>query len=363
MESKTIIEIRDLSTGYSTKKEEKLVGAHLNGELKEGEFVCLLGPNGCGKSTLLKTLAGFQPAIHGEVITQNILLKNYQAKELAKVVSVVLTDNSKLNNMSAYEVVSMGRSPYTGFWGNLKETDHSIVEKCMQWVGISELKDRQMGQLSDGERQKVMIAKSIAQETPVILLDEPTSYLDYPSKVGMMLMLHRLAKSKGKTILMSTHDIENALQIADKIWILDEEQGLVSGIPEDLCREGYIDKYFVTNGLYFDKEACSFYLKYKTAREVIMKGDEDSVDYQLARRALIRKGIKPIRSMKEAKLAATQPGVVIMVPGDGTYRMLDNKVETLNVTRIEHILNITTATITKNHIKAVREAANMSAFE
>ena len=363
MESKTIIEIRDLSTGYSTKKEEKIVGAHLNGELHEGEFVCLLGPNGCGKSTLLKTLAGFQPPIHGEVIAQNILLSNYNPKELARVVSVVLTDNTKLNNMNAYDVVSMGRSPYTGFWGHLKESDHSIVERCMQWVGISELKDRPMGQLSDGERQKVMIAKSIAQESPVILLDEPTSYLDYPSKVAMMLTLQRLSKSKNKAVLMSTHDIENALEIADRIWIMDKDEGLVSGIPEDLCREGYIDKHFVTKGVYFDKETCSFYLKYKTAREVLISGDEDSIDYQLCSRALIRRGIKPIRSMKEAKLSGTQKDVVILVPGDGTYRMMDNKVETLNVRRIEYILNITTSTITKNQIKAVRDSANMSAFE
>ena len=227
METKTIIEIRDLSTGYSTKKEEKIIGAHLNGALHEGDFVCLLGPNGAGKSTLLKTLAGIQPAIHGDVIIQNILLANYKPKELSKVVSVVLTDNTKLSGMTVYDVVAMGRSPYTGFWGQLKDSDHAIIEKCMQWVGVSELKDRQMGNLSDGERQKVMIAKSIAQETPVILLDEPTAFLDYPSKVSVMLMLHRLAKSKNKTILLSTHDIENALQISDEIWLLDEEKGLI----------------------------------------------------------------------------------------------------------------------------------------
>lgn len=363
MESKQIIEIRDLSTGYSTKKEEKIIGAHLNGELNEGDFVCLLGPNGCGKSTLLKTLSGLQPCIHGEVIIQHILLSNYKPKELSKVVSVVLTDNTKLHGMNVYDVVSMGRSPYTGFWGQLKENDHSIVEKCMQWVGISDLKNRQMGELSDGERQKVMIAKSIAQETPIILLDEPTAFLDYPSKVSIMMMLHRLAKSKNKTILLSTHDIENALHISDKIWILEEDKGLISGIPEDLCKDGYIDKYFVTDGVYFDKEQCSFHLQYKTAREVLMSGDMNSIDYQLARRALIRNGIKPIRRMEESKLKGTQKSVVIDVPGDGSFRMLDHGVETLKVDRIEHILNITTATITKNHIQEVREAANMNQYE
>ena len=337
METKTIIEIRDLSTGYSTKKEEKIIGAHLNGALHEGDFVCLLGPNGAGKSTLLKTLAGLQPAIHGDVIIQNILLANYKPKELSKVVSVVLTDNTKLSGMTVYDVVAMGRSPYTGFWGQLKDSDHAIIEKCMQWVGVSELK--------------------------VILLDEPTAFLDYPSKVSVMLMLHRLAKSKNKTILLSTHDIENALQISDEIWLLDEEKGLISGIPEDLCKEGCIEDFFVTEGMYFDPEQCSFHLQYKTAREVIMVGKEDSTEYQLARRALIRNGIKPIKRYEDSKLKGTLKSVVIWVPGDGTYRMLDNDVEILNVTRIEHILNITTATITKNHIQAVRDAANMTAFE
>ena len=363
METKTIVEIRDLSTGYSTKKEEKIIGAHLNGELKEGDFVCLLGPNGSGKSTLLKTLSGLQGSIHGEVIVQNILISNYKPKELSKVVSVVLTDNSKLNGMNVYDVVSMGRSPYTGFWGQLKESDHGIVEKCMQWVGVSDLKNRQMGELSDGERQKVMIAKSIAQETPIILLDEPTAFLDYPSKVSIMLMLHRLAKSKSKTILLSTHDIETALRISDRIWLLEESKGLITGIPEDLCKEGYIDDFFVTDGVFFDKEQCSFHLKYKTAREVLMTGNPDSIDYQLARRALIRNGIKPIRRFEDSKMKGTQKNVIIDVPGNGSYRMLDNGVETLNVNRIEHILNITTTTITKNHIQAVRDAANMTPFE
>ena len=363
MDSKAIIELRDLSTGYSTKKEEKIIGAHLNGVLNEGDFVCLLGPNGCGKSTLLKTISGLQPSIHGEVIVQNILLTNYKPKELSKIVSVVLTDNSKLNGMIVYDVVSMGRSPYTGFWGQLKDNDNAIIDKCLQWVDISDLKGRQMGELSDGERQKVMIAKSIAQETPIILLDEPTAFLDYPSKVSIMMMLHRLAKSKNKTIVLSTHDIENALQISDKIWLLNDTNGLISGIPEDLCREGYIDEYFVTNGVYFDKEQCSFHLRYKTAREVILTGNPNNIDYQLTRRALIRNGIKPIRRFEESKLKGTQKSVIIDVPGDGTFRMLDNGVETLRVNRIEHILNITTATITKNHIQAVRDAANMTQFE
>ena len=256
MDSKTIIEIRDLSTGYSTKKEEKIIGAHLNGSLSEGDFVCLLGPNGCGKSTLLKTLSGLQRSIHGEVIVQNILLSNYKPKELSKVVSVVLTDNSKLNGMNVYDVVSMGRSPYTGFWGQLKENDHAMVDKCLQWVGITELKGRLMGELSDGERQKVMIAKSIAQETPIILLDEPTAFLDFPSKVEVMQLLRRLAHDMQKTIFMSTHDLELALQVADTLWLMERGK-LNVGTPRHLADEGLLSKFIEREGIAFDAGSLS----------------------------------------------------------------------------------------------------------
>ena len=216
----TSVEIKNLTTGYKTKEGNKTIAACLNAELCSSEMVCLLGPNGAGKSTLLRTMAALQPALGGTIELMGRDIKNYKSQELAQLVSVVLTDNSSIKNMTATEVVAMGRSPYTGFWGKLKERDHKIVEKSMSWIGIEELAQRKMQTLSDGERQKVMIAKAIAQETPVIFLDEPTAFLDYPCKISMMLLLHRLSKTLKKTVFLSTHDLEHALQVADKVWLL-----------------------------------------------------------------------------------------------------------------------------------------------
>lgn len=238
------IELKHLTTGYKVKKQEKVIAKDLTASLSIGELTCLLGPNGAGKSTLLRTMAAFQPALSGSVEVMGRDISKYDPKELAKLVGVVLTNNSDIKNMTAYEVVSMGRSPYTGFWGRLNDKDRHLIDKCLEWVGVSELAQRKMQTLSDGERQKVMIAKAIAQETKVIYLDEPTAFLDYPSKIQMMLLLRRLAQAMHKVILVSTHDLEHAVRFADKLWLLDSEHGLTVGTPEALEQKGMIEEYF-----------------------------------------------------------------------------------------------------------------------
>ena len=269
-----------------------MIASGLNAKLNSGEMTCLLGPNGAGKSTLLRTLAAFQPALSGQVEVMGRSVKEYQSKELAQLMSVVLTDNSDIKNMTAEEVVAMGRSPYTGFWGKLREKDKMMVKKSLGWVGIEELAPRKMQTLSDGERQKVMIAKAIAQETPIILLDEPTAYLDYPSKIAMMLLLHRLAKALKKTIFMSTHDLEHALQVADQVWLLDHEKGLTTGMPEDLSIDGSIERYFAKENMMFDRESCTFSIEHETARDIIVEGRKDTLEYRLCSKALMRNGIQ-----------------------------------------------------------------------
>ena len=224
--------LRSVSIGY--EHEGKAVGTNLSAEMKRGEMTCLIGPNGAGKSTLLRTLAGFQPPLSGEVMVENKCLKEYSAQELSKMVSVVLTDNNHIKHLSVYDAVSMGRSPYTGFWGKLNVQDKKIIDESIETVGMSAFKDRMMETLSDGERQKVMIAKALAQDTLVILLDEPTSFLYYKDKIDMMSLLRRLAHDKGKSILLSTHEIDIALEVADKIWYLSEGQ-LITGSPQELC--------------------------------------------------------------------------------------------------------------------------------
>lgn len=358
-DSECTISLRGLSTGYRLKGRDKTIGAGLTAQLHAGELTCMLGPNGAGKSTLLRTLAAFQPPLGGDVGVMGRGIGSYSHKELSRVVSVVLTDNSGIRNLTVEEVVAIGRSPYTGFWGRLREKDHKAVDKCLQWVGIADLKGRRMQSLSDGERQKTMIAKAIAQETPIILLDEPTAYLDYPSKVAMMLLLHRLAKALRKTIFLSTHDLEHALQVADRVWLIDQRMGLCTGIPEDLCAEGRIEAYFRRDGLLFDREACSFSIAHEAAREVLFEGNPGTLAYKLAARAFTRNAMRPIRSMDEARFDSTTADVRVAVGDDGTLRLYNKGVEAAHERRIEPILAITNSTIVKNQIRAVRDAAQL----
>ena len=355
------IEIKNLTTGYKVKGGKKIISTGLNAELHGSEMVCLLGANGAGKSTLLRTLACFQPSLGGEVEVMGQDVRRYSSKELSQIISVVLTDNSGIRNMTAREVVAMGRSPYTGFWGRLGEKDKKIVDKCIRWVGIEELALRKMQTLSDGERQKVMIAKAIAQETPIIFLDEPTAFLDYPSKIQMMLLLHRLSKALKKTVFMSTHDLEHALQVADKVWLLDRKNGLTTGLPEDLSLDGSIEKYFTRDSMMFDRKLCSFSIGYETARTVIVEGKEDTIEYILCTKALQRNGIKPVRNIESGQDVPRD--VVVRILDSGTFCLVERGKETVKVNKIEHLLNTIVPTITKYQISAIREAANMNQYE
>ena len=215
----TAITTNRLTVGYRGHR----VVEDISLSLPCGRLVCLLGPNGAGKSTLLRTLCGFQPPIAGTVTISGNDITTMSAAEVARLVSVVLTDRPLTPSLTAAEMVGMGRAPYTGFWGRLSDDDRRLVSEAMQTVGIAPLATRRMGQLSDGELQKVMIAKALAQHTPVIVLDEPTAFLDYPSKVAVMKTLARLAHDEGKTILMSTHDLELAAQLGDELMEIENK--------------------------------------------------------------------------------------------------------------------------------------------
>lgn len=215
----TAITTNRLTVGYRGHR----VVEDISLSLPCGRLVCLLGPNGAGKSTLLRTLCGFQPPIAGTVTISGSDITTMSAAEVARLVSVVLTDRPLTPSLTAREMVGMGRAPYTGFWGRLSDDDRRLVLEAMTTVGIDSLATRRMGRLSDGERQKVMIAKALAQHTPVIVLDEPTAFLDYPSKVAVMKTLARLAHDEGKTILMSTHDLELAAQLGDELMEIENK--------------------------------------------------------------------------------------------------------------------------------------------
>ena len=252
------IVIKDLAIGYPGKHSVKTVAEGIIDTLQSGCLTCLLGENGAGKSTLLRTLAGFQPALKGTIEILGKPLEQYKEKELATVIGVVLTERTTVQNMTVAELVGMGRSPYTNFWGRMSEEDNAKVSEAMDMVGIGALAGRQVQTLSDGERQKAMIAKALAQETPIIFLDEPTAFLDYPSKVEMLQLLRRLAVDMDKTIFLSTHDLELALQIADRLWVMGKGSGVVAGTPEQLAQDGTLERYFARKGVTFQNIAGSY---------------------------------------------------------------------------------------------------------
>lgn len=252
------LEIRNLSTGYRLRGGDKVISSGLNAGLSVGSLTCLLGPNGSGKSTLLRTVAGLQPALGGEIVIGGVGLDSLDIGGRARMVGVVLTSGVGLGSMSVWELVAMGRSPHTGFWGRLTAHDEGVVAESLRLVGMEGFARRRLHTLSDGERQKVMIAKAIAQETPVILLDEPTAFLDYPGKVRMMLLLHRLAHELGRTVLLSTHDVEQALVVADMVWLLDAGRPLVSGTPQGLSQRGLIGDYFDCEEIVYDAAKMRF---------------------------------------------------------------------------------------------------------
>ena len=254
--------LNNLSIGYTQKGNEKVVAQGLNAAINSGELTCLLGCNGVGKSTLLRTLSAFQTALGGDILlnadqtSELSPLTSFTDKQLSRMIGIVLTEKPDVRNMTIEDLVGMGRSPYTGFWGTLTADDRQIVADAIRMVGIEPLQGRMIHTLSDGERQKVMIAKTLAQQTPIIYLDEPTAFLDYPSKVEMMQLLRRLAHEQQKTIFMSTHDVELALQLADCLWLM--EMDLLSvGTPRQLADNGALSRFVERDGIVFERDSLT----------------------------------------------------------------------------------------------------------
>ena len=220
-----VISLSQLSVGYSLSHP---VISDINLELRSGQLACLIGENGIGKSTLLKTLTGFLPKLKGSLLLGNRDIESFSQRELARQVSIVLTQKPDVQNLTIEEIIGLGRSPYTGFFGRLRAEDRKVVDDAIATMGIEKLRGRMIQTLSDGERQKVMIAKALAQETPVILLDEPTAFLDFPSKAETFQSLQRMAHERDKLILLSTHDLELAVRFADSL--LEVKKGTLQAV-------------------------------------------------------------------------------------------------------------------------------------
>lgn len=291
MENRTVVSAQNLSIGYRLKKgKQKVVHSDLDIQLFSGEVTSLLGLNGAGKSTLLRTLCGFQAPLSGNVKLLNKPLSEYTQTEFALNVGVVLTDKTNAGGLTVNELVSLGRHPYIGFFGRMKDRDRSIVEEAMEAVGIGYKASSYVSELSDGERQKVMIAKTLAQECPVIMLDEPTAFLDITSRIEIMLLLHKLATEQKKAILLSTHDIDLALQWSDSLWLLGKDKNIRYGSPEDLLLNGSFDHFFDRKEIHFDAAKGKF-ITSLAKKEININGDP-TISLWVSN-AMMRNGFKP----------------------------------------------------------------------
>jgi iron complex transport system ATP-binding protein len=286
----TILEAQNLDIGYTGGGRSKMqvIATGIQASLHSGEIVCLVGPNGAGKSTLIRTLAGMQPPLKGQVLIAGEPIQRLPPHRLARRLGVVLTEKVEVGNLNAYALAALGRHPYTDWLGNLDERDHAAVHHALEAVGALHLAQRSVMELSDGERQKIMIARALAQEPDVILLDEPTAFLDLPHRVEILQTLRELARTSHKGILLSIHDLDLALRSADALWLLPSGGPLQVGAPEDLVMGGAFEEVFGGHGVDFDPVSGSFKFKSAYRRALGLKGQGLVLIW--TRRALERAG-------------------------------------------------------------------------
>ncbi len=259
MKGSSILSCSNLTIGYGGQKSgAREISKNLNLQLNRGELVSLVGPNGAGKSTLIRTLTGIQPPLSGEVRLCDIPIGEISEQDRARMLSVVLTTPVQTGYLTAFDVVALGRFPYTNWAGRLTESDRQIVISSLSSVGASELTYRFIHEMSDGERQKVMIARALAQEPELMVLDEPTAFLDLTHKIETMRILRLVAQKTRKSILLSTHDLNLAIRCSDQLWILNKQGDLVSGTPEDLVLSGIFGSAFEIDGVHFDPTRGEF---------------------------------------------------------------------------------------------------------
>lgn len=268
-----ILKLDALEIGYLSGRKKRILLSPLSATASRGEMISVIGMNGIGKSTLLRTLAGIQKQLGGSVFYDDREISEFSPSELAMITGYISTEPVKTGNMTVYDLVSLGRYPHTNWMGTLSVEDNEIIFNAMEKTSIMSYYGRYLTEMSDGERQKAMIARLVAQNTDIMLMDEPTSFLDVRNRFDILHLLYRLSRDEGKTIIFTTHDLDMAIRHSDKIWLI-METGLIEGAPEDLIIDGHFDNLFGSSSVHFNPESGSFTFKNQSKGTVYIEGSE-----------------------------------------------------------------------------------------
>jgi iron complex transport system ATP-binding protein len=313
-----ILSLKSLEIGYVSGRKKNILLPPLNASAHEGELIAIIGRNGIGKSTLLRTLAGIQQNLGGDVSYFGKNINEYSGSDLALKVGYISTEAVRVANMSVYDLVSIGRFPYTNWIGKINTDDHLIIMNALEMTSMSSFCHKYITELSDGERQKAMIARILAQDTGLMIMDEPTAFLDIGSKYEILHLMHQLTRNSGKTIIFSTHDLQSAVSQSDKIWLLLDEQ-LKEGAPEDLMIEGAFDHLFESSHVKFNSADGSFSFRGAERAAFYVEGQGQVKHW--TEEALKREGFKVVKEM-------TQPFIKLSSTGRKTW-VLESEVSSV----------------------------------
>lgn len=285
-----ILTTHDMAVGYGQGNKRTILLSDLNLRLEQGSLVALLGKNGAGKSTLLRALTCDSQPINGSVEIDGKPFDEISKRDLSRLIALVATERIMGGAFTIRELVALGRQPHTGFLGRLSRHDDEVVRQSLEAVGIAHKAEQHVAQLSDGERQKAMIAKALAQETPIIVLDEPTAFLDVASRIETMKLLHSLAREQNKAVLLSSHDISQSLLLADELWVIIQDREVVTGSTEQVVMSGAMDRVFDNSSILFNNDLCDYESKLPTTASVMLECDDSKLEHCVAN-ALLRNGI------------------------------------------------------------------------
>ena len=257
-ENNAILTTHDLAVGYRNGKQQVTLLSGLDLVMEKGKLVALLGQNGAGKSTLLRALTCDERPLNGAIEVNGKDLLTMSQKDRSRLIGLVSTERIQAGALTVRELVGLGRQPHTGFLGRLDDEDRAIIQQAMADSGIISKADEYMASLSDGERQKAMIARALAQQTPIIILDEPTAFLDVASRIETMRLLQTLAHERGKTVLLSSHDISQSLMLADELWLITTDRQVLTGPPSKLVADGAMDRLFENRSIHFNDKILDY---------------------------------------------------------------------------------------------------------